>query len=69
MRKQHRFLDYAIISALIWFHEEAGVYDIGELTKLEIASKAALDCIHIDGALLAADFHLHIGKNFQEVQR
>ena len=39
--------------------------DVEKLKKLDVAFNAALDCIHIDGALLAADFHLHIG-NYQE---
>ena len=69
VRKLHRFLDYAIISALIWFHQECGECNRTEVVKLKSASEAALECIHLDGALLAADFHLHVSKNLEEVKR
>lgn len=90
MRKQFRLLDYAIITALIWFrqqhHEQqqqqqkqererdleqkydAGYHD-DELKKLHLASKVALNCIHADGAFLAADFHLFVGRNPLGAQR
>ena len=64
MRKQYRLLDYAIISALLWY-----VADEAELRKLKTAIRAARDCVHIDGALLAADFYVHIAKDYEEAEK
>ena len=71
MRKHHRFLDYAIISALIYFHQEVEThqYSREQMMKFKVAEKAALECIHVDGALLAAEFHLFIGKNAAAVEK
>jgi hypothetical protein len=60
IRKSHRHVDYAILMAIIWFHRKAEYVDEDELQKLNCDLEVSLDCIHVDGALLAADFCFHV---------
>ncbi len=59
LRKKFRSIDYAVISALIWFHERCNLVDEGDLRNLGNALKKAETIIDVDGALLAADFFFH----------
>ena len=59
MRRSYRHLDYAIISALIWFRQRDNFIDEDELQKLEASLRMSKSCIHMDGALLAAEFYLY----------
>ena len=63
MRRSYRHLEYAIVLALIWFHQKAELVDEDELQKLDVALGATKSCMHIDGALLAADFYVHAGDH------
>ena len=60
MRRSNRHLEFAIVSALIWFHQKADIIDEEELRRLDAVLKTAKSCIHVDGALLAADFYFHV---------
>ncbi len=68
VRSSHRYLEYAIVSALIWFHQKADFVDEEELQKLNIALDAAQRCMHVDGVLLSADFYLH-ANDYEAVSR
>jgi hypothetical protein len=59
MRRSYRHLELAVVSALIWLHQKADFADEDELQKLDVAFNTAQSCVHIDGALLSADFYLH----------
>lgn len=61
MRRSYRHLEFAILSALVWFQQKAEFVDEDELRHLEKALKTAKTCVHVDGAVLAADFFLHVG--------
>ena len=62
MRIKYRYLDYAILSALIWFHQQqistdtALAIDSKELSKLERSLQAAKECNYTEGLVLASEF-------------
>ena len=62
MRRNHRQIDFAIVTALIWLHQQSDIEDEDELERLGVMLKAAQDCVYIDGMLLASRFHLNVGS-------
>ena len=50
-----------IIASLLWFHQQADLVDEDEIVKLDKSLDLAKSCMHIDGALLAADFFFFSG--------
>ena len=62
MRIKYRYLDYAILSALIWFHQQqistdtALAIDSKELSKLKRSLQAANECNYTEGLVLASEF-------------
>ena len=48
MRRNHRQIDFAIVTALIWLHRQSDILDEDELNRLEVMLQAARDCVYID---------------------
>lgn len=68
LRKAHRLLEYPVISALQYFYTEL-VTNNQDMEKLRVASKAAFQCIQIEGAILAAEFFLWVSGNYFKASR
>ena len=67
LKTSHRRLQYATLSALIWFHERYDLQDEDELSSLRLSLSVAEKCANIEGLLLSSDFHIHVG-NVEEAQ-
>lgn len=60
MRRSYRYLEFAVICALIWFQQQADLIDEDDLRKLKADLKTARSCVQVEAALLAADFYNHV---------
>jgi hypothetical protein len=67
MKKTHRRLQYATLSALIWFHEQSNLLDEDEISGLRLSLSVAEKCANAEGLILASNFHIHVG-NIEEAQ-
>ena len=67
MKKTHRRLQYATLSALIWFHERSNLLDEDEISKLGLSLSVAEKCATVEALLITSNFYIHVG-NIEEAQ-
>ena len=69
LRKTNRGkLEFSILCALQYFYTELGANE-KKVEKLKIGSKAAFQCISVEGAVLAAEFSIWISHDYFETSR
>jgi len=68
LKTNHRHLDYAIINALIWLHEQSGLVDNDEMEVLERNLNIAKECTSSEAALLSARLFLLLGRYSETIQ-
>ena len=66
LRQTSKGINFAILEAIKWLHQQAEVVDYDELNDIALMSNTALSCTSHDALLLAARFHLLLGNVDEE---
>lgn len=66
LRQTSKVINFAILEAIKWLHQQAETVDYDELNDIAAMSSTALSCTSHDAILLAARFHLLLGNVDEE---